>query len=494
MFKTLYAKFAAILLGLFIVIGLLYIILTLFTTRLYIQEGAQRLNYQLAEYLVSQKFFIQEGKINEEALRESFDMLMHINHNIEVYLLDPEGKILSYSAPPGKVKGDVVALGPLKQFLKGTDHLPILGDDPRSPGRKKAFSVSPVPLQGPLEGYLYIILGGEKYDSIFKMLQGNYILRLSMWVAIAALIFVLMTGLFLFNVLTRRLSRLTSDMENFKKSDFNKPVKITSRSERGSGDEIGLLGQVFEQMSDRIIHQMNKIRQSDNLRRELVSNVSHDLRTPLTSLQGYLETLHLKGHEMVPEEKERYLKTAIKHSERLGKLVHELFELAKLDAQETPPKAEPFHLGELVQDIVQKFQFHAEKRKVKLQTEFPENLPFVFGDLGMIERAIQNLIDNALRYTKEGGTVTMSLRPEVSMVTVQVMDDGYGINKEHIPYIFDRFYRVQEQDREDSDSAGLGLAITKRIIELHGSHIEVLSELNAGTTFTFQLPVYRTEA
>jgi len=102
--KTLYGKIVIILSGLFLIIGLLYILLTLFTTRLYIQEGAQRLNHDLAKYLVSQMPFIEEGKINESALRQSFDMLMKINHNIEVYLLDPNGNILSYSAPEGKVK------------------------------------------------------------------------------------------------------------------------------------------------------------------------------------------------------------------------------------------------------------------------------------------------------------------------------------------------------------------------------------------------------
>ena len=175
-------------------------------------------------------------------------------------------------------------------------------------------------------------------------------------------------------------------------------------------------------------------------------------------------------------------------------LISELFELSKLESQETEIKSEPFHIGELVQDMVQKNQLLAQKKNIIIKMEFPENLPFVFADIGLIERAIQNLLDNALLYTKEGSTITLTLKPYETKITVQVSDEGYGIKEQDIPYIFDRLYRVQKQKKEDSDSTGLGLAITKRIIELHGSSIEVLSELNRGTTFTFYLPVYRTTA
>lgn len=494
MLKTLYGKLATILFGLFFVVGLLYILLGLFTTRLYVQEGAQRLNHDLAAYLVSHKFFIEDGRINQDALKESFDMLMGINQNIELYLLDPKGKILAYSAPPGKVVRESISLVPLKRFLSQEGSLPILGEDPRHLQGNKVFSVSPVPLEGPTQGYLYIILGSEQYDTVAHLLRGSYLLRLSTGVALASLFFVLVAGLFLFHLVTRRLRRLSIAMETFKQSDFHEPVPLNGKFSGRQGDEIDRLGTIYTEMSHRMIHQLNKIRHADALRRELVSNVSHDLRTPLASLQGYLETLLLKGEKLSPQEQQRYLETALSHSERLGKLVSELFELAKLESRERQVDAEPFHLGELVQDIVQKFQLTVKDKKIRLQTRFPEDLPYVFADIGLIERAIQNLVDNAIRYTEEGGTITLSLLPEETSVSVQVTDNGYGISQEDIPYIFDRFYRVKERDKEHSEGAGLGLAITRRILELHGSKIEVLSELDVGTTFTFQLPIRESQS
>jgi signal transduction histidine kinase len=182
------------------------------------------------------------------------------------------------------------------------------------------------------------------------------------------------------------------------------------------------------------------------------------------------------------------LEIAAKQSGRLGNLVAELFELAKLDSQETPVHCEAFSLAELVQDVAQKFQLAAEHKQIRLQTHFRADLPFVFADIGLIERALENLIENALRYTLQGGTVTVALIHEQSKIIVCVSDTGCGIPGEELPYIFDRFYRVGKDQR--SEGAGLGLAITKRILQLHGSMIEAHSTLIGGTTIGFQLPVY----
>lgn len=491
MFKTLYGKIAFILLGLFLAIGLLNIFQTLFTTKLYIQDVDQRLNRNLSDYLASERVFFQDGEANVLALKETFENLMHINPNIELYLLDPEGKILSYSAPPGKVKRDSVDMAPLKKFLSGTASFPILGDDPRNPDRKKTFTVSTIPEEGQIQGYLYIILGGEEYDSVAGRLERSFILRLSTWIAIGGLLFVFLTGLFLFNLLTRRLRKLSAAVDTFKQSDFTKSIEFSGRFPKPEGDEIDRLGDVVSQMSDRLIDQMQTIKRVDSLRREMVSNISHDLRTPLSSLHGHLETLIMKGEEMSREDQERYLGIALKQSERLGRLISDLYELAKLDSPDIELKKEPFHLGELVQDILQKYNLEAEKKKVDIRAEFPKELPLVRADIGLIERAIQNLIDNSLSYSKPDGKITLTLTPKESKLSVKVMDDGVGINQEDIPYIFNRFYQGKRKKRdEEDDSTGLGLAITKRILELHGSPIEVQSEADKMTTFTFYLPVY----
>jgi signal transduction histidine kinase len=471
MIKTLYGKLSAILLAIFLVIGVFYVLLMLFVTRMHMQEGAQRLNYNLAEYLVSEKLFLKEGKVNEAALKESFHMLMEINPAIELYLLDTEGTIMAYSAPPDKVKRKAVSTGPIERFLRGSGALPILGDDPRNPRGRKVFSAAAVPGDGPAEGYLYIILGGEEFDSVSGLFKESYMLRLSIGGAVAGLVFALLAGIFLFGLLTRRLHRLAGEMEAFERSDFREPAMPPLKQKGDRGDEIEKLEAIFAQMSTRIIEQLERIMRSDSLRRELVSHISHDLRTPLTTMQGYLETLLLKDAELAPETRRKYVETAIEHCERLNKLVSGLFELAKLEARDRPVHREPFRLDELIQDVVQKFRLRAEEKGVSIHTDAGHELPFVHADIALIERVIENLLDNALRYTPEDGSVSVLLHRREDAVSVCVSDTGAGIPRDELPGIFDGFHQRDSGRTDSSGHAGLGL----------------------GTTFTFSLPVHRPE-
>lgn len=493
MFTTLYGKLAIVLLGLFCLIGAGAILLTLYTTRLHFQEVNQKLNQTLAEHIVSEKLLIQEGLVNEEAIKEIFHMLMVINPSIEVYLLDAEGTILTFSAPPAKVKRQRIALDPLKRFLSGAEDFPILGDDPRDINRQKIFSASPIEsLSGSIQGYLYVILGGEESDSVSQMLEGSYILRLSMWAVVAALLFALLTGLLILKLLTQRLKTLALAMETFRRGDFSKQPGLSSLTQlqpvpAQRRDEIDELGAIFTQMVDRIHTQVTQLSQTDQLRRELVANVSHDLRTPLTSLQGYLETLLLKEGTLSVQEQRNYLGIATKHSERLSKLIAELFELAKLNSHEMKPHVEPFSLSELAQDVVQKLKIVTEKKHVNLRTDIGTDLPHVCADIGLIERVLENLIANAIRHTPERGVVTVALSLENGKIVTQVTDTGCGISPENLPYIFDRYYRVDNSEQGRATGAGLGLAISKRILELHGSSIEAQSILKGGTTFRFHL-------
>ncbi|NNF84861.1 MAG: HAMP domain-containing protein, partial [Deltaproteobacteria bacterium] len=294
MFKTLYGKLSAVLLLLFFGIGVLFVVLTLFTTRVHLQEMTQKLNRSLARHIASETPLIKDGRIEEEAIQEVFHMLMVVHPGIEVYLLDKKGGILTYSAPPGKVQREGVSLTPLKMFLDGKETFPILGDDPRSPERRKVFSVATVPPEGPVEGYLYVILGGEEYDTVSRMLEGSYIVKLSVWIAGGGVLFALLAGLLLFYRITYRHRRLATAVEAFQQSGFSTYPDFAGRFDAGKGDEIERLGAAFARMANRIVQQIQDLRQADHLRRELVTHVSHDLRTPLTSLQGYLETLSLK--------------------------------------------------------------------------------------------------------------------------------------------------------------------------------------------------------
>ena len=490
MFRSLYSKLAAVLLGLFALVGLSIVTVTLFSAEMYQQEVDQKLNRELAAHIVSEKLLLRDNQINQDALKEIFHMLMVINPSIEIYLLDPAGNILAFSAPPGKVKRKRIDLEPVNKWLNEEVTYPLLGDDPRNPNKRKAFTVARIPEQGQLEGYLYVILGGETYDSIVHKLKGSYILRLSAWSIAASLLVALVAGLLIFALLTGRLRRLNSAMDEFRRGNALSQINLPGIRKAKAGDEIQQLSFTFKQMAQRIESQMDKLKKADNLRRELVANVSHDLRTPLATLQGYIETLLLKDDGLTETERKSYLNIAIKHCDRLSILVQELFELAKLDSQDTKLQREPFNLSELIQDVTHKFQLKAKEEDIDININIGKELPFVIADIELIERVLENLIENALRHTPEGGAISVMLTAEQQDIVVEVSDTGNGISQEELPYIFDRFYQLDKSRNSSPGLAGLGLAICKRVLELHGRSIDVKSILGSGTTFTFNLPTY----
>jgi signal transduction histidine kinase len=198
----------------------------------------------------------------------------------------------------------------------------------------------------------------------------------------------------------------------------------------------------------------------------------------------------MKEETLTPEEKRNYLAIALKHSDQLGKLVAELFELAKLDSPNVPVRFEPFTLAELIQDILQKFQLTAEKKKIQLRMDAAEGLPLTFADIGLCERVFENLIDNAIRYTPENGSIIVSVALGKDRIMARVSDTGAGIPPGDVPHLFDSIHRRERVRRDNGMGSGLGLAIVKRILELHGSGIDVSSTINVGTTFTFSLPVH----
>jgi signal transduction histidine kinase len=479
--SSIYGRIAFLFLILLVILGVVQIIFILNFSSKFFSESDQKLNRYLARDLAASFKPFLEDTIDYNGIKHSFKEMMVLNPRVEYYLLDHDGKILAYFADPDKIKRSDVDLSPIQVFLQTGDNLqmPLYGDDPRGSDRKKPFSVAPVHLGKNKEGYLYVILGGEDYDSARAMVEDSYIIRTSTVVVGVIFILTALIGLLLFFFLTRRLRLVTREVNNFAKG------KHASRIDMNSDDEIGQLADAFNKMADTIEANIEEIKNNDRLRRDLIANISHDLRSPLASIQGYLETIMMKEKKLSEEERQHYLQTVYKNILRLNKLVYELLELSKLDAGQIKPKPEPFSIAELTQDVVLKFKPQADKHRINIHSDLPSALPMVQADIGMIERALSNLLENALSYTPEEGNVTIELQCEKEKVFVKVHDSGQGIDQKDIPFIFDRFYRADKS--RSSEGTGLGLAITKKIMEAHNCNILVQSELNKGTTFTFDL-------
>jgi signal transduction histidine kinase len=344
---------------------------------------------------------------------------------------------------------------------------------------------------GELQGYLYAVLGGQKYDALADSVRGSYVRTLSFGALAAIVVTAFLVGLLVFSLLTRRLTRLTAEVRRFTESGFD-PRAAVPLSADGSNDnnhdEIGQLRTAFGRMVNKIGDQIEALKETDRLRRELVSNVSHDLRTPLASMHGYVETLLLKNDSLSEAERLRYLEITRKHSLRLRQLIGDLFELSKLDSQSIQPSLETFSLAELLQDVTQEFELEAQKKGISIDVRSRSTAATVHADIGLIQRVLENLLRNALKFTPTGGSITISLEPRPGHVAVAVADTGCGIAEQDLERIFDRFYRSEQGEEGRSGSAGLGLAIVKRILDLHGSRITVHSAPDQGTRFEFDIP------
>jgi signal transduction histidine kinase len=341
-------------------LSVIYLYISVSTAEKYFQETSQKLNIELAKHIADETQCFIDGNVNQEVLKNVFHNVMVINPSIEVYLLDTTGTILTYFALDKKIKLKQIPLEPINSFIQEKGENFILGQDPRNKDRRKAFSAAKVFEGDKFMGYMYVILGGEEYDNATELVFGSYILQLGLRSMTITLLAAIIISIISIRFIMRNLNKIITATQNFKNGNLNARIKINSE------DELGMLANSFNEMAEKIVQNIAEIKTMDNLRRDLVANVSHDLRTPLATIQGYVETLMIKSDSIQTEERNKHMQTILDSSERLKKLVEELFELSKLEAKEKIPKPEAFSLAELIQDIKQKNEVIASQYSVRV--------------------------------------------------------------------------------------------------------------------------------
>jgi signal transduction histidine kinase len=430
------------------------------------------------------------GRVRPNALADTAMYIQMIHPALEAYLLDRDGTIVQHSLGHAVPVLSRVDLDAVRTLLDRAPALPVYGDDPRQPGRRNLVSLAALPQGGPPRAYLYVVLRGEQAQLVQEQAGAGSSREAAWGITVAALG---VAGLAILVVqwrVTSRLRRLAQRLHGFR------PAGDDDR--RGSaprGDEIDLVSEAAQALQRRVDQQFRRIEEADRARRELVSNISHDLHTPLASIQGYVETLLLQADQLDAAARESHLRTVLRHAQRVGRHVAELFELSKLESPRAEAVLEPFCMADLLSDVVQGHRLAAEQRGVSLRlADDADRDALVIADIGLIERVLQNLVDNALRHCARGGWVELSVRADGDRVQVRVSDNGSGIAAADLPHIFERYWRAPATDAPDTATAdsppshaGLGLAIARRIVELHGSTLGVRSESNRGADFSFAL-------
>lgn len=483
--NKLFLKLGGILLAMLLVVGAAYVTISSYISKDYIAEMNQQLYGGIAEHTVQEVKPLVDGAVDTSQIQAIMQSMMIINPSVEVYLLEPDGNIITYVAPYKRVQLEKVDLAPVKDFIAAKEgRRPFLkGDDPRHPDKPNIFSAAEIrDSTGKLEGYAYIILSGEEQASVTGLLASSYVLKLGTNLFFLSLLVAFLVSLLAIRYLTRNLRRVEAAVHRFQDGDYEARVDADNKG------EFAVVGNTFNSMADRISANIEEMKSLDQLRRELIANISHDLRTPLAIIQGFVETLIMKTDTMPAEERKRHLNTIFNSSERLGGLISQLFEYSKLEARQIEPLQEAFSVGELAQDVAHKFSVLAATKNIGIRVERPDDLPRIFADLGLVERVLQNLMDNALKFTPPGGTVTIKMEADRHNVKISVADTGPGIPEAELPFIFDRYRKGSRTSEGRNSGAGLGLAIVKKILELHDQSIEIKSRVKEGTSFIFKLP------
>ena len=288
-------------------------------------------------------------------------------------------------------------------------------------------------------------------------------------------------GYFLSSTITQRINLLKSAAENIAQGDLKTRVPV-----QGS-DEVAVLAKTFNQMAEQLQDSDKKQRELESLRRDLIAWVSHDLQTPLTSVRAILEALS-DGVVEDPATVQRYLHTAQRDVNSLSSLIDDLFQMAQLDAGGFPLNRANASLSDLISDTLESFTELAKQREITLEGNVESNVDPVNMDTQAMGRVLNNLLGNALRHTPDGGRISVWVHRAQSGIEVTVSDTGEGIREEDLPHVFESFYRGEKSRNRGTGGAGLGLAISRGIVQAHGGKIRVESKPGRGTLFTFTIP------
>jgi len=293
-------------------------------------------------------------------------------------------------------------------------------------------------------------------------------------------------ALVVFGPVRRRLHGVQAATERLGSGD------LAARAPEHGGDEVASLARSFNQMADELAARARALEASDRTRRQLMADVSHELMTPLTAMRGYIETLTMPELQLDAQTRQRYMEIITDETHRLEQIIGDLLDLARLEGGGMAMRRERADVEQLFARVGARHERELTKRQIALTSRVDASARSILGDPDRLEQAMQNLAANALRHTPDGGEIRLTAERRGGEVVVTVRDNGSGIPSEHLPLIFDRFYKADTSRKAMGGGSGLGLSIVKAIVESHGGTIGVRND--NGAVFEIRLPSSATDA
>jgi signal transduction histidine kinase len=334
---------------------------------------------------------------------------------------------------------------------------------------------APIIVNGAQVGRVAVIAGDPPFSRVLRQLGPTMGL-------VAGGVLLVGTALIAFVVFgptRRRLKEVQAATERLGAGD------LTARAPEYGGDEVAALATSFNQMADELANRARALETSHKARRQLLADVSHELMTPLTAMRGYIETLTMAELQLDPSTRQRYMGIVTEETHRLEQIIGDLLDLARLEGGGMTLRRERVDLASIFDRVAARHERETQARDIRLVTRVDPAAAVVPGDPDRLEQALQNLAANAIRHTPDGGEITITAEPAAAGVRVTVRDTGPGIPTEHLPLIFDRFYKA-DASRKAAGGSGLGLSIVKEIVERHGGAISARND--RGAIFEVVLP------
>lgn len=426
---------------------------------------------------------------DERLVRAKVQEALRFNPDVDVYLVRPTGDVETkldgnssiVRAQHIGMEAVEAALGaapPHRKYLFGTD------PSANNQSHRSPFSAALVRVMGEPR-ILYAVLENQRSRSVTQLAMEGSIIQGGGIVMLSLILGTLLLSAILVRLTMRRFSSLVHTVQRMRDGE----LRLRAPSERG--DELSVLGSAINEMADTIAANIEALRSKDATRRELIGNIWHDIKGPVAGISALAQTLAGSAEQLSTAGRESA--QAIQQNVKiLAAFLNDLRELSALEARDATPVFAETSCSLLADEIEIAFAHRARAANIGFRVEVPEDLPFVRADAMMLQRALMNLLENAVRHTSSGGTVILRGVPHNDGVRMSVEDSGVGISTEELSKIFERNYQGQDGSTPRG-SAGLGLAIVQRIIEHHGSAVSVSSELGKGTAFSFDLPPWKVE-
>ncbi|QYJ97280.1 HAMP domain-containing histidine kinase [Shewanella alkalitolerans] len=457
----------------------------------------QSLHRELATHMAEINPLLSQGLTSDAALKEAFHDLMLLGPSFEIYTLDTQGKVIAFDAREEQIKTHRVDITKIHSFLKG-DTLPILGTDPRSDGQQKIFSASPlIGPNGTLSGYLYVIIGGEAFDSWQSLIQAKDLperwgVALGGWALFTLILFAL-----LLRYLTRPLNRLTQALGELEHKPIDQPLALPLAPSRSQ--EMAQLNGQINRLLEEVAQKQRQVTAQQAAKQEFLLHLSHDLKTPLTTLLGYLDTWLLSPADARDDSLLQY---AAASGQKLQQLLAQMLELAALENGQIKANMRRVSLKSILDELNQTFTPKAKRAEVSLRLVQGENegksegeREFLYTDPQLMSRVLNNLLDNALRHTPPGGEIAVYPQTLASGSYLVIQDSGSGMQPEAIAALQHTPSPSQPElyycRGETLPQLGVGLAIVRQLLARLGCRIEVQSATDRGSRFMIALPRYR---